>query len=355
MATAGGGDQRAQRGEPRLSREEVDIVRRSSFPALLIQIPDEGIVAASAAAKELLAPGGQPVEGRSFEDFTADQPSGALDLILAGRLHGYETSRELRADGRAAMPSRIWVRSVGDEFPPRHVLAVISPYDSSVPTDLPIAAEDEPPPVIGTTDENLNIDRVGGDVETSLGYQPEDLLGRSMLALVTAEDRPLWLAATAQATMARAGVTMQVRAQHALGPWVWCEAFILAMSPAPACSFVLTPGPQGAGTQEHSQDVGQQLARLRRGIDTVNLSTLLAAMPRRSDADVPQLSARELDIVRRLLAGDRVPAIASSLFLGQSTVRNYLSRVYTKLGVSSQQELIDLLRQGESGQRTDQS
>jgi DNA-binding CsgD family transcriptional regulator len=43
-----------------------------------------------------------------------------------------------------------------------------------------------------------------------------------------------------------------------------------------------------------------------------------------------------------------VPAIAGAVFLSQSTVRNHLARVYRKLGVGSQQELINLLRDNET-------
>jgi DNA-binding CsgD family transcriptional regulator len=52
------------------------------------------------------------------------------------------------------------------------------------------------------------------------------------------------------------------------------------------------------------------------------------------------LSDREAQVVRLLLGGSRVPLIARQLHLSPSTVRNQLSMVYRKLGVSSQQELI---------------
>ena len=52
------------------------------------------------------------------------------------------------------------------------------------------------------------------------------------------------------------------------------------------------------------------------------------------------LSDREAQVVRLLLSGLRVPLIARQLYLSSSTVRNQLSMVYRKLGVSSQQELI---------------
>lgn len=58
-----------------------------------------------------------------------------------------------------------------------------------------------------------------------------------------------------------------------------------------------------------------------------------------------RLSSREQEIVTRLVNGDRVPAIARSLYLSQSTVRNQLTSVYRKLNVRSQQELLDLYKQ----------
>jgi DNA-binding CsgD family transcriptional regulator len=64
----------------------------------------------------------------------------------------------------------------------------------------------------------------------------------------------------------------------------------------------------------------------------------------RATLDLSRLSPREADIVLRLLAGDRVPRIADSLYLAPSTVRNHLSSVFRKLGVNSQQQLILLLR-----------
>jgi PAS domain S-box-containing protein len=101
--------------------------------------------------------------------------------------------------------------------------------------------------------------------------------------------------------------------------------------------------------------VALQLSELSRGIHAVTPSSdWSAAPPLRGVPGVTQLSARELDIVRRLLAGDRVPAIAQAVFLSQSTVRNHLARVYRKLGVGSQQELINLLRHTDDAQDQDE-
>ena len=56
-----------------------------------------------------------------------------------------------------------------------------------------------------------------------------------------------------------------------------------------------------------------------------------------------QLTRRELEVVRVLLDNGRVASIAEELGLRPATVRNHLSRIYRKLGVHSQVELIKQL------------
>ena len=85
------------------------------------------------------------------------------------------------------------------------------------------------------------------------------------------------------------------------------------------------------------------LAQLARGVDALGTAREVAGISASNRRVLARLSARELDIVTRLLAGTRVPAIGKTLFLSPSTVRNQLSSVFTKVGVHSQQELLDLL------------
>ena len=81
--------------------------------------------------------------------------------------------------------------------------------------------------------------------------------------------------------------------------------------------------------------------------DAVSLSRRLATTPREGDlTGLSRLTTRELEIVSRLVSGDRVPSIAKALFLSPSTVRNHLHSMYQKLGIHSQQELIHAFRGG---------
>jgi DNA-binding NarL/FixJ family response regulator len=56
------------------------------------------------------------------------------------------------------------------------------------------------------------------------------------------------------------------------------------------------------------------------------------------------LTSRQWEIITRLLRGERVPTIASHMYLSQSTVRNHLASIFRKVGVHSQPELLEYLR-----------
>lgn len=58
-----------------------------------------------------------------------------------------------------------------------------------------------------------------------------------------------------------------------------------------------------------------------------------------------QLSSREREVLRLLLANRRVPQIATRLFISQHTVRTHLKSIFRKLDVHSQSELIERLGQ----------
>jgi DNA-binding CsgD family transcriptional regulator len=61
-------------------------------------------------------------------------------------------------------------------------------------------------------------------------------------------------------------------------------------------------------------------------------------------AALDKLPTRQREIVDRLLRGERIPAIAESMYISASTVRNHLSHVFTAFGVHSQSELLAVLR-----------
>jgi DNA-binding CsgD family transcriptional regulator len=62
----------------------------------------------------------------------------------------------------------------------------------------------------------------------------------------------------------------------------------------------------------------------------------------------PALTKRDQDVVRGLLAGHATEGIADRMGIEVSSAQTYLKRVYRKLGISGQRELLGLLMQPET-------
>jgi DNA-binding CsgD family transcriptional regulator len=101
-----------------------------------------------------------------------------------------------------------------------------------------------------------------------------------------------------------------------------------------------------AGLERHLDRIGQE-------VGAAGLMTMVAALPPPSAVrGLAELSARQMEVVTRLLRGQRVLTIARGMFLSPSTVRNHLSTIYRKVGVGSQAELLDLLHRAQEGDST---
>ncbi len=321
-----------------------DMVARSQLVCLVVEIPSAILVAGSPSARALLASGGEVV-GHSIEEFLADEPpTGAIDLLVAGRLMGYETVRSVKQAG-GAVTFHGWVQALRDVDPPRYALVVAWEGGSARARTQPMG-EEEFQPVVGTVDRELVIDRISAEARSVLGYDPEDLIGHSLLRLVAEPDAANILLALGQAATSGQGASHRARVQTADGSWLYCSVLVLPLLPPPSAAFAILPGDESADEKGPSGRVVQQIIeRLGRTIDGATLTRELADVPWSTSSRLSRLSTRELEIVRRLAAGDRVPTIAALLYVSQSTVRNQLSTVFRKLGVHSQQELIVLLRE----------
>ena len=69
--------------------------------------------------------------------------------------------------------------------------------------------------------------------------------------------------------------------------------------------------------------------------------------PRRSHRDTPLLTERERQVLELLCDGLSAPQIAQRLFLGTTTVKSHLGRLYEKLGVSDRAAAVaEAMRRG---------
>lgn len=65
----------------------------------------------------------------------------------------------------------------------------------------------------------------------------------------------------------------------------------------------------------------------------------------------PELTDREREILEQMAAGMDNAQIARKLFLASKTVRNYVTSIFTKLGVNSRQAAVDMAREAGMGSR----
>jgi DNA-binding CsgD family transcriptional regulator len=322
-----------------LMREILDVISHSHAPVMVLQIPSFVITAASPGAHELLDSLAQPLIGRSLNDLTEGHPSGAMALLAAGRITGYESLKVLKLTGERR---RLWIGALPDTGPTRVVVAMLLKEDASGRVLVPWKDDDALSPVIGSTDARLMVDRVSSEVFESLGYRAHEIIGTSFLTLIAPEDIADVLSALAQTSKHKEGVTLRVGAVGADLVPVTCQLVLLPLTPAPSCAFALLT--------EESDDPADEIAiadlitRLGRRIRSAMTSQAVASAALRSDTNLGRLGSRDLEIVTRLMVGDRVSSIAKRLFLSEGTIRNHLSSVFGKLGVSTQQELIELLR-----------
>jgi DNA-binding CsgD family transcriptional regulator/PAS domain-containing protein len=318
----------------------LDIVSHSHAPVMVLEVPSQVITAASPGAHQLLDGIAQPLVGRSLNDFTEGHPSGAMPLLAAGRITGYESLQVLKQTGQRR---RLWVRALADTGPELSVVAVLFKEDTTGRAFIPWKDEDSTSPMVGSTDARLMIDRVSSEVYESLGYPSEEIIGTSFLALIVPEDVAEVLSALAQTSKHKEGVSLRVGVVGVDLVAITCQLVLLPLTPAPSCAFALLPEDVETGPAD-GRAVADLITRLARGIRGAMTSQAVASAPLRPDVDLSHLSSRELEIVLRLMAGDRVSSIAQLLFLSQGTIRNNLSSVFGKLRVKNQQELIALLR-----------
>jgi DNA-binding CsgD family transcriptional regulator len=174
-----------------------------------------------------------------------------------------------------------------------------------------------------------------------MDHRTVDVVGQSLFRLVDTPEVTTLLKALAHSSDTGLGTSLAVRPQLFGFLANRCQLLLLPMEPSPSFAFaLLDEGAADAMTSALGME--QALWQFDEVVRSATASQMAADLP--ADPGLSRLSGRELEIVMRLMDGDRVPSIARALFLSPSTVRNHLSAVFRKLRVGSQQELIHLLR-----------
>ena len=174
----------------------------------------------------------------------------------------------------------------------------------------------------------------------------DDVEGPPLQSVVHPDDAPLLLLALGRSSVERRGVATGLRVRSRDGAWtpVRCEVSPLCEHNPPrfaVAMWSLDLWPDEESSEQRAARLEDHLWRIALEVAAAGIGDAPATTEMWwGDPALRELSRRQLEILRRLLKGERVPTIARDLYLSQSTVRNHLSAIYRRLGVHSQAELL---------------
>jgi DNA-binding CsgD family transcriptional regulator len=360
--------QPGDRGDgPSDSREMEGQLRRAGVPCAIVDTPTKRLVAANHEFAALFSAETPLQQNVDFVSLFPAEIRTLLETILTGIEEGFiqfcqgQAQLELPAGGE--LPVSGWVRSL----PGGLALVALVPAGGELPesaagaTGHPVmAGPDAFRLVLGALDHEWRLSEISPDATKWFGWNPAEYRGTALQSVVHPEDAPLLLLALGRSGVDRRGVATVVRVHSELAPssngsseassnhteWVpvRCEVSPLCDHNPPRFAVAMWV----LDTEHDAESPEQRAARLEDHLWRIALEIAAAGIGDApasgemwwSDPALRELSQRQLEILRRLLRGERVPTIARDLFLSQSTVRNHLSAIYRRLGVHSQAELL---------------
>jgi DNA-binding CsgD family transcriptional regulator/PAS domain-containing protein len=333
----------------------------SNVPLVVYSLPDGFLQAANAAARSLFgltAIGADRLHARDIADpVDLRNTTAALSALSSGATDSYRARRTLMtSDGPLDLSTSVRRLLVG-----AGALAVV--------LGAPVDTEDTDGP---TAEESFAAALVAGTIDAQGVISSVSSAGTPMEAtLVGALSETLRLAAhpdevdlvdTMLETMRQRGsASGEFRVPHAEQGWVDCQCLVFTIKRhvdrgANADTVVVTPDSYAfvVSASVSTKSMVDKIRRLETHIRRIGSEVHaadLALTVRASTAegvstvlDTLCLTTRQRDIVERLARGQRVPSIATALFISRSTVRNHLAQVYRIVGVHSQEELLNALR-----------
>jgi PAS domain S-box-containing protein len=344
-----------------------EAVHASPVAVGLIELATHRFIELSPGGAELL--GTTPEEGVGLDYLKIVEPrqEAAYTNRLAreGRLDGLAARRrfkrpdgsviEVRSSGwvirsRTGPPLALWV--AGDVVSETEQETVTDDLAAQTPAGQPVVPGRYGDRLTGAIlDEHWRVAHISSDTRQLLGQGPAELIGKSMMELTHPDDATILLLTFARATT-EMNATVQLRLRHRSGTWQAVRAVVTVVEPKGAAArfgFGFTGvDDSGAASRVRIEQLERHLRRIAAGIQAADVWGASGA-----SLDVVRLPAfgelsnRQLEVLSRLMRGERVPAIATEMSVSQSTIRNHLAAIFRKMGVHSQAELLSLLRQAD--------
>ena len=275
-----------------------------------------------------------------------------LDLLIDGSIDAYERHGPIHRPDGESLDVRGW--TVVTTMDRRRALTVLAPLGEAARDRLP-----EPSPAewqtagygvtIGFLNRTLEVHCVSPNIEALLGLPAEQAVGTSLIELLHPDDVSTFRDVLSQTQSSLASAGLVVRMRHNQRHWLQVHMILAPLSPAGekqpgTCGFSIA----SLDIPARARRISSLEGHLRRIAQEVEKAVLALGLeldaPAGGVPDLPDFSIRQLEVLRRLIRGERVPGIAKSMSVSQSTVRNHLSEMFRKVGVHSQEEFLALLR-----------
>jgi PAS domain S-box-containing protein len=323
--------------QPRPGRIRLDdlraVIEPSPVATLIVDLHDQGIGVANAAAAELLGYPQSAIVGMQpaqlWHGADGRRCRVALSALTGGALDSFRAVGQLQTD-QGPVPVSVWAHRMEVVGGSVAVLVVIPDTKAN-----------------GAVGAFLGPQAVGHD-------QDPAVLDLAPIVHPDDVDRLLSAIRTSAETAEDAGV--RVRLRNAERGWTETRCLFF---PSPEdhnrpLGFLPTETAGYGAPGPDAERIASLERQLRRFAAELHAGGLLDARPLVDDsrfAALDQLPRRQREVVDRLLRGERIASIAASMYISASTVRNHLSHSFNEFGVHNQSELLALLR---SHSRADQ-
>jgi PAS domain S-box-containing protein len=312
--------------------------------AILTELHTHTFIAANSLAEQLFGAEAHELVGSDvlarIHPTDRDAARTAYAAMAANVIDGYQVRRRIVRPEKSEVTVNVSGRRVDDPVNPLGLWVLIPVSEPS--TALEMLMMETSGIVLAVTDHDWQIEYMSSDAEL-LGTQGSELRGFPLLGLVHPSGAQEFLAAAARTAADHLAITVLTRMRAGKGGWEdrYCLLVPICEHQPPRLGVIISAGPSeessgpsGMHLDEHARHAALEVQAMK----TLDTLPALTRLPQGSE-----LSARQTEILARLVAGQRPAEVARSMFLSPSTVRNHLAAIYRKFDVHSEAELLATL------------
>ncbi|HSZ38020.1 MAG TPA: LuxR C-terminal-related transcriptional regulator [Acidimicrobiales bacterium] len=331
----------------------------SSVGVLTIDTRSEAIISCNDAFAATVGRPVRDLQGCLIAEFLDEDVKSVAKAVIEGIRAGFIGS----VDGNVGLEStggsfrvHCWILGLGTDRPHSMAIAGVLPAAGTRSSEMKPSERSQPAKfdplryVLATLDDDWRIIHVAPGSAARLGL-PEPgatTVMPRLLELVHPDDLATLDGFFARRSPVQAPGAFTVRLRDPDRKWLSASVTVSPLRGPADTEYGLVAEPvraeePRASDSERVARLEDQLARIRQVVQASDGEGIDRLMDRTG------LTIRQREIVKRLLEGHRVDAIALDLSVSPSTVRNHLSAIFERFGVATQSELIELLREHSTG------